>query len=93
MVKLPLDCHLEFHESFLTETESAAIFEWITSNYDDHSDEYPIDLPNGSLLLMGDGCQERYEHSLPLDPGCTAPRINLTFRPFDWPTGFKRGPR
>ena len=58
-----------------------------------HSDEVSLVLADGSLLIMGDGCQERYEHSLPLDPDCSEPRINLTFRPFGWPPGFVRGPR
>jgi len=58
-----------------------------------HSDEASLVLADGSLLIMGDGCQEKYEHSLPLDPDCSDPRINLTFRPFSWPPGFVRGPR
>ncbi|WP_340113141.1 alpha-ketoglutarate-dependent dioxygenase AlkB [Maribellus mangrovi] len=39
-------------------------------------------LKNGSLLLMGEGSEERYEHALPPDPTCTEPRINLTFRKY-----------
>ncbi len=39
-------------------------------------------LKNGSLLLMGEGCQDRYEHALPLDSNCKSPRINLTFRKY-----------
>ncbi len=39
-------------------------------------------LKNGSLLIMGEGCQEKYEHSLPADKNCKTPRINLTFRLF-----------
>ncbi|MEM7086736.1 MAG: alpha-ketoglutarate-dependent dioxygenase AlkB [Bacteroidota bacterium] len=39
-------------------------------------------LKNGSLLLMGEGCQDNYEHALPLDPNCKKPRINLTFRKY-----------
>lgn len=37
-------------------------------------------LENGSLIVMGKGCQELYEHALPLDTSCTSPRLNLTFR-------------
>ena len=40
-------------------------------------------LRNGSLLMMGPGCQENYEHSLPGDKSCKQPRLNLTFRLFD----------
>lgn len=39
-------------------------------------------LEHGSLFIMGKGCQERYEHSLPLDERYTNPRINITFRQF-----------
>lgn len=31
-------------------------------------DEFGQVLSNGSLTLMGDKCQERYEHSLPINP-------------------------
>ena len=45
------------------------------------SDEiYSLNLANGSLLVMGDYCQSRYEHSLPKDPLCKQGRINITFR-------------
>jgi len=40
-------------------------------------------LENGSLIIMGEHCQERYEYSVPLDPTYTSPRINLTFRQVD----------
>lgn len=42
-----------------------------------------IMLNHGSLLLMSEGCQENYQHSLPVDKSCTTPRLNLTFRIFD----------
>ncbi len=60
---------------------------------EDHSDEYGIELADGSLLVMGEGFQDLYEHSLPVDEKCRTPRINLTFRPFEWPTGFERDSR
>jgi hypothetical protein len=40
-------------------------------------------LEHGSLLIMGEGCQEHYQHALPRDKTCHAPRLNLTFRLFD----------
>ena len=40
-------------------------------------------LEEGSLLIMGENCQERYEHSLPVNPIYNNGRINLTFRPFE----------
>ncbi len=39
-------------------------------------------LENGSLVLMGKYCQERYEHSLTINPKYKRPRINLTFRKY-----------
>jgi alkylated DNA repair dioxygenase AlkB len=37
-------------------------------------------LETGSMIIMGEHCQDRYEHCLPEDPQCTEGRINLTFR-------------
>ena len=44
--------------------------------------ENKILLKHGSLLVMKDGCQEHYEHSLPENPKCLKPRVNLTFRKY-----------
>lgn len=56
----------------------------------DHSEQFEMSLANGSLLIMGDGCQDEYEHSVPVCAEVLEPRINLTFRPFNWPKGHKR---
>ncbi len=39
-------------------------------------------LKHGSLLIMDKGCQENYEHSLPIRKKYKNPRINLTFRKY-----------
>lgn len=39
-----------------------------------------FDLPSGSLLLMGRGTQEHWEHHVPKTARPVGPRINLTFR-------------
>ncbi len=44
--------------------------------------EHEIFLEEGSLLIMGEHCQERYEHSLPIRPKYKNGRINLTFRQY-----------
>ncbi|MCH2490888.1 MAG: alpha-ketoglutarate-dependent dioxygenase AlkB [Flavobacteriales bacterium] len=44
--------------------------------------EHELLLHQGSLLNMGEGCQELYEHALPLNPEYKQPQINLTFRKF-----------
>lgn len=56
----------------------------------DPSDECKIELSNGDLLIMGERCQEDYEHSVPADNNCKKPRINLTFRPFGYLKDRKR---
>lgn len=45
---------------------------------------YSLNLDNGSLLVMGDYCQNRYVHSLPKDGECKSGRINITFREPDF---------
>lgn len=40
-------------------------------------------LPSGSLIVMANGTQENYQHSLLVDKNCKSPRLNLTFRLFD----------
>lgn len=44
--------------------------------------ETGIELANGSLVTMGNKCQELYEHALPENPKYKNPRINLTFRKY-----------
>jgi alkylated DNA repair dioxygenase AlkB len=39
-----------------------------------------FDLPAGSLLLMGQGTQQFWEHHVPKTSRLVGPRINLTFR-------------
>lgn len=51
----------------------------------DHTEQYSLMLNNGSLLVMGEGCQENSEHALPISTNYNDPRINLTFRQFSWP--------
>lgn len=43
-------------------------------------EEYSLDLANGSLLIMADHCQSRYQHSLLKNPTYRNGRINITFR-------------
>jgi hypothetical protein len=49
-----------------------------------HDDTFKLNLPSGSLLFMGEGCQESYEHTLPRDKNCKEARINLTFRRYGY---------
>lgn len=43
-------------------------------------DSLRVTLEHGSMLVMCRGVQVEWEHSLPKDAACVAPRINLTFR-------------
>lgn len=45
---------------------------------------YSMILAEGSLLIMGEGCQENYEHALPTDPIYKNGRINITFRQYGY---------
>ncbi len=44
--------------------------------------QYEVSLPHGSLIVMGENCQERYAHALLPDAAVGSDRINLTFRAF-----------
>ena len=50
----------------------------------ENGSEFALTLAHGSLIVMGEHCQERYEHCLPIDPACTSPRISLTFRKYGY---------
>jgi alkylated DNA repair dioxygenase AlkB len=50
----------------------------LRSRVDDRRVTLP--LPHGSLLVMADGCQQRWQHALPRRLRVTTPRVNLTFR-------------
>ena len=50
----------------------------------DSDDRFSIRLASGSLLFMGEGTQENYEHALPHDENCHQPRLNLTLSKYGW---------
>jgi alkylated DNA repair dioxygenase AlkB len=43
-------------------------------------DIYSLDLDHGSLIVMGENCQSKYQHSLPKNTKYQNGRINITFR-------------
>ena len=49
---------------------------------DDHSASCDITVANGSLIVMGEHCRERYEHGLLVDESITEPRLVLVFMNF-----------
>ncbi|MFL6332039.1 MAG: alpha-ketoglutarate-dependent dioxygenase AlkB [Pyrinomonadaceae bacterium] len=58
--------------------------EFIFRSTSDAAERFSIHLSSGSLLFIGKGCQELYEHALPRDECCAKPRLNLTFRKYGW---------
>lgn len=47
-----------------------------------YSDSIDIKVSEGSLIIMGEDCRERYEHGLKVDPNVKGPRIVLVFMDF-----------
>ncbi|MFT5129701.1 MAG: hypothetical protein ACI8W8_003329 [Rhodothermales bacterium] len=56
--------------------------EFVLRRGDSPEDRLSVQLTPGSLVFMGPGTQQRYEHGLLPDPNCHEPRLNLTFRRF-----------
>jgi alkylated DNA repair dioxygenase AlkB len=59
--------------------------EFVFQNQQDASDTCKVRVENGSLLIMGEHCQDRYLHGVPEAPASNRPRLSLSFRPFGWP--------
>lgn len=57
---------------------------FVLRSLSDNKDELALNLAHGSLLFMGEQCQERYAHGLPTDKRCLSPRLNITFRKYGW---------
>jgi alkylated DNA repair dioxygenase AlkB len=68
--------------SFITVISLGTEREFVFRSKQDASQEYRLVLRPGSLLTMGENCQERYEHAVPADPDCRNPRISLSYRLF-----------
>lgn len=58
--------------------------EFVFRSMSDHDERFTIRLSAGSLLFMGEGCQELYEHGVPRNEHCNEARLNLTFRKYGW---------
>ena len=56
--------------------------EFVFREIDNPDRQYAIRLASGSLLIMGKGCQELYEHGVPVDKDCSQPRLNISFRKY-----------
>lgn len=68
--------------SFLTVISLGADREFAFRTIEDDPHEYRLVLESGSLLTMGEHCQERYQHGIPVDPSCRDPRISLSYRQY-----------
>jgi len=49
--------------------------------------------PNGDLLVMPPGTQQRWEHSVPRRKNATGERVNLTFRQTIGAHPLRKGPK
>ena len=58
--------------------------EFVMRKIDDPDDCFTLRLAPGSLLIMGAGCRDQYQHALPKNENCLQPRLNLTFRKYGW---------
>ena len=58
--------------------------EFVLREVSNPESRFSIRLASGSLLFMGEGTQEHYEHALPRDEKCHLARLNLTFRKYGW---------
>ena len=56
--------------------------EFVFRSTSDAARRFSIHLSPGSLLFVGEGCQEIYEHALLRNERCDKPRLNLTFRKY-----------
>lgn len=68
--------------SFLTVISLGADREFAFRTIEGDPHEFRLVLKSGSLLTMGEHCQQRYQHGIPVDPGCRAPRISLSYRQY-----------
>lgn len=58
--------------------------EFVFRRMSDSTEQFSIHLSPGSLLFIGERCQELYEHALLRDERCRKARLNLTFRKYGW---------
>ncbi|MGI9277937.1 MAG: alpha-ketoglutarate-dependent dioxygenase AlkB [Endozoicomonas sp.] len=56
--------------------------EFVFRSVSNPADQYSIRMASGSLVFMGEGCQELYEHGVPVDEHCHEPRVNISFRKY-----------
>jgi len=55
-------------------------------------ERFDLSLPHGSLLLMGPGVQEYWQHKIPKKKSLTEARINFTFRSLGETSGHQNDP-
>lgn len=82
---------MDFHRDFpaygptcpIASISLGAEREFVFRPLDPEEERYSLVLKQGSLLVMGENCQERYEHGVPRCDAAIGPRINLTFRRYE----------
>ena len=61
-----------------------AVREFVLRSCQEPDQSVHYHLPHGSLIIMGDGCQENFQHGILEEPAVTERRLNLTFRKFGY---------
>ncbi|CAH9053956.1 hypothetical protein PSECIP111951_00928 [Pseudoalteromonas holothuriae] len=56
--------------------------EFLIRSQTNHDEQHHVTLESGSLLVMGKGFQDIYEHALAKGDSTTGPRFNISFRRF-----------
>ncbi|MBD1583121.1 alpha-ketoglutarate-dependent dioxygenase AlkB [Pseudoalteromonas sp. S16_S37] len=56
--------------------------EFLIRANNDHNEQHSLILEHGSLLVMGKGFQDTYQHALAHGTADTGPRFNISFRQF-----------
>ncbi|TMN89927.1 alpha-ketoglutarate-dependent dioxygenase AlkB, partial [Pseudoalteromonas sp. S558] len=59
--------------------------EFLIRSQSNIQEQHSLTLEDGSLLIMGKGFQDNYQHALASAPKATRPRFNISFRQFAWP--------
>ncbi|OHU90579.1 MULTISPECIES: alpha-ketoglutarate-dependent dioxygenase AlkB [Pseudoalteromonas] len=59
--------------------------EFLIREQQNPDEQHSITLEDGSLLVMGKGFQDEYEHAVAKGDKQTGPRFNISFRQFRWP--------
>lgn len=90
MILLPTTCRIDYHTdppaygdtSVIASLSLGEARRFSLRSQSDPDEVHDVELLSGSLVIMGAGCQEQYEHALRVEVSRRNPRFNVTFRMF-----------